>query len=167
MSIFLILMGVSGSGKTTLGELLAEQTNWPFFDADHFHPPANVEKMRQGIPLTDEDRWPWLESLRELIEKHLSQERSGILACSALKYTYRQILRQGGAGVQFVFLQGDFELIRRRMQVREGHYMPASLLRSQFEALEPPQDAWVLAIDRPATELLAKLGELLDNAGHL
>jgi len=110
-SIVLIIMGVSGTGKSTVGKSLSKKLSWPYFEGDDFHPKANVEKMRQGIPLTDEDREPWLQTLRELIEKQLRQGHSAILASSALKNSYRNTLVQGDERIRFVYLQGSFELI--------------------------------------------------------
>src|SRR5581483_9963196 len=141
----ILLMGVSGSGKTTVGQLLAGRLGWTFYDGDDFHPPANVEKMRQGIPLTDDDRDSWLTALEQLIETTLHQRRSAVLACSALKQRYRHRLRHDSEEVHFVYLKGDYDLIRQRLDTRQGHFMPANLLRSQFATLEEPQD--VLAID--------------------
>ena len=141
----IILMGVSGSGKTTIGRLLAQSLDWTFYDGDDFHPPANVEKMRQGVPLTDEDRDSWLAALQQLIETILHQHRSAVLACSALKQGYRQRLQCDREEVRFVYLKGDYDLIRKRLDVRQGHFMRADLLRSQFATLEEPHD--VLTID--------------------
>jgi gluconokinase len=130
-------MGVSGSGKSTVGQLLAARLNCPFLDADEFHPPENVAKMAAGTPLEDSDRWPWLEKLNgKLIEN-----RSAVLACSALKETYRSVLARNMPECRFVHLRGDIELIRVRMAKRSHRYMPASLLESQFAALEPPGSA--------------------------
>lgn len=133
----IVLFGVSGAGKTTVGELLAQQLGWTFYEGDMFHPESNIEKMRNGIPLTDEDRWPWLERLRQLIGTCLRQEKSAVVACSALKVAYRRYLHVNGE-VKFVFLKGDFALIEQRMRKRRGHFMPLELLQSQFTALEEP-----------------------------
>jgi gluconokinase len=130
-------MGVSGSGKSTIGEPLAARLGVPFLDADEFHPPVNVAKMASGTPLTDADRWPWLALLNEKLKK----EKSAVLACSALKQSYRDALARGLADCRFVHLRGNLELIRERLATRQHRYMPASLLESQFAALEPPQDA--------------------------
>lgn len=136
-----VLMGVSGCGKTTVGQALAADLSCPFYDGDDFHPPANVAKMSQGIPLNDDDRWPWLNRLAELIGEHLAQEKAAVLACSALKRKYREQLRVGDRDVVFVYLKGTFDLIWQRMQRREGHYMKAEMLQSQFDALEEPTAA--------------------------
>jgi gluconokinase len=133
----IIVMGVSGSGKSTLGALLAERLGVPFLDADEFHPPANVAKMAAGTPLTDEDRRPWLESLNAM----LKGRDSAVLACSALKRSYREVLARDIPRCTFVFLNGSLELIRSRLAERKHRYMPASLLESQFATLEPPADA--------------------------
>jgi len=135
--MIVIVMGVSGSGKSTIGGMLAERLGLPFLDADEFHPPANVAKMAAGTPLTDEDRRPWLESLNA----RLKGKDSAVLACSALKRSYREILARDIPRCTFVFLNGSLELVRSRLANRQHRYMPASLLESQFAALEPPQDA--------------------------
>jgi gluconokinase len=135
--MIIVVMGVSGSGKTTIGERLAQRLGYPFLDADEFHPPANVAKMAAGTPLTDNDRRPWLENLNAMLK---SKDRA-VLACSALKRSYREILARDIPRCTFVYLNGNLELIRSRLAERKHRYMPASLLESQFAALEPPQDA--------------------------
>lgn len=147
--MIIILMGVTGCGKTTIGKQLAQELNWPFYDGDDFHPAANIEKMRSGIPLTDEDRDPWLNILRNLIREKLNANQSAILACSALKQKYRDRLQVDPENVRFVFLQGDFDMIAQRLTARTNHYMDPNLLTSQFEALEEPSDA--LAVNIAAT----------------
>lgn len=132
----IVLMGVSGSGKTTLGLALAKQLGFRFYDADDFHPPANVAKMAAGLPLDDVDRDPWLTRLVDLLAT--GSEQPIALACSALRLAYRDRLRSGCASLVFVHLTGDHQLIAQRLASRKGHYMPASLLNSQFAALEPP-----------------------------
>jgi len=127
-------MGVSGSGKTTVGQLLSQHLSTPFYDADDFHPQANIEKMSNGTPLTDEDRMPWLETLAEKVHDW----ENAVLACSALKESYRKMLKSKTENIQWVYLQGSKELILERMKDRTGHYMKASMLDSQFEALEVP-----------------------------
>lgn len=131
-------MGVSGSGKTTVGKALAEALDWSFIEGDQFHSRANVDKMAKGIPLNDEDRAAWLDSLRTEIEKHLSKGRAAVVACSALKHSYREKLRVDEQ-VQFVFLNIPFDVANERLSKRKGHFMPASLLESQFETLQQPQ----------------------------
>jgi gluconokinase len=135
----IVVMGVSGCGKTSVGVLLARQLGWRFIDADDHHPPANVQKMRGGTPLTDEDRAPWLAALNAM----LRQSGSGptVLACSALRQRYRDTLAEGVAGIVFVHLAGSMDLIGGRIAARKHEYMPASLLASQFHALEPPADS--------------------------
>jgi gluconokinase len=132
--MIVIIMGVSGCGKSTIGRPLAERLGYPFLDADEFHPPGNVAKMAAGIPLTDADRQPWLE----LLNAKLRAQDNAVLACSALKESYRRTLSQGLADCRLVHLRGSIELIRARLQERQHRYMPASLLESQFAALEPP-----------------------------
>ena len=134
-------MGVAGAGKSTLGAELARRLGWPFIDADDHHPPQNVAKMASGIPLEDEDRWPWLDQL----SKMLLEEKNTVLACSALKESYRRRLLAGGGASRIVYLHGSFEMIAARLAARRHRYMPASLLESQFAALEPPAGA--IAID--------------------
>jgi carbohydrate kinase (thermoresistant glucokinase family) len=136
-SVIIIVMGVSGCGKSTIGKPLAERLGYPFLDADEFHPPANVAKMAAGTPLTDTDRWPWLA----LLNAKLNEQKNAVLACSALKQSYRDALAQGLTDCRFVHLHGSIELIRARLRERRHRYMPASLLESQFATLEPPQDA--------------------------
>lgn len=145
--MIVIVFGVSGAGKTTVGELLARELGWRFLEADDFHPPENIEKMRSGRPLNDEDRWPWLDSLREQIERSLAAGENAVLACSALKRAYRDRLRVNEK-VKFVFLQGDYELIEKQLRSRHGHFMNPGLLQSQFDDLEEPlRDEDVLTVE--------------------
>lgn len=134
----LVIMGVSGAGKTTVGRALAQALDWPFYDGDDFHPPQNIEKMRRGVPLTDADRLPWLEALEALIRRHLLGGQSAVVACSALKRSYRDVLRRAGKEVRFVHLAADYATIRRRLEARRGHFFDPKLLQSQFDDLEPP-----------------------------
>lgn len=133
-----IIMGVSGSGKSTIGAMLAAHLSWQFEDGDWFHPAANVEKMHKGIPLTDDDRWPWLGAIADWIDRTRRSGGHSVLACSALKRRYRDVLIGDRADVRLVYLKGDETLIARRMATRHEHFMPRSLLHSQFEALEEP-----------------------------
>jgi carbohydrate kinase (thermoresistant glucokinase family) len=136
--VVIIVFGVSGAGKTTVGKLLARELGWHFYEADDFHSPANIEKMRRGVPLTDDDRWPWLENLRELIKRCVAANENAVLACSALKRAYRKRLRVS-PDVKLVFLRGDYALISEQLRHRRGHFMNPGLLRSQFADLEEPQ----------------------------
>ena len=135
----IIVFGVTGAGKSFIGRVLAQHLGWSFHDADDFHPAANVEKMRLGVPLTDDDRWPWLERLRQLIGESQQRGVDDVLACSALKRTYRQRLA-AGLDVRFVYLKGDHALIAERLRQRSGHFMNPGLLDSQFETLEEAAD---------------------------
>lgn len=146
--MFLILFGVTGVGKTTVGLRLTEQLGWNFYDADDFHPPENVAKMTSGIPLIDADRVPWLASLRARIERSLREKQPAVLACSALKDTYRQQL-QVDDRVKLIYLKGDYQMIQRRLEARRGHFMNPALLHSQFETLEepPPEQEGVFVVD--------------------
>jgi gluconokinase len=145
--VIVIIFGVSGAGKTTVGRLLARELAGRFIEADDFHPPANIEKMRSGRPLTDEDRWPWLERLRQQIEQSLAARENAVLACSALKRAYRDRL-QASEDVKFVFLHGDYGLIEKQLRSRHGHFMNVALLHSQFDDLEEPQpDENVLTVE--------------------
>lgn len=138
-----VVMGVSGSGKTTVGELLAARLGWDFEEGDSLHPAANVAKMAAGHPLTDADRWPWLRLIGEWMDRELADHRSGVVTCSALKRSYRDLLREGRPAVSFLCLGGTKATIQDRLTHRHGHFMPPSLLDSQFGALEP------LAADEP------------------
>jgi gluconokinase len=148
-----ILMGVTASGKTTVGRLLAEASGYQFYDADDFHPSANVDKMRRGIPLDDDDRRPWLETLRDLVRRCLAEERNAVLACSALKQAYRRYLLIDPR-VKLVYLKVDEELIRQRLQRRQGHFMNPALLESQFTTLEEPDEALWLDASRSPEEIV-------------
>jgi gluconokinase len=164
--VIVIVFGVSGAGKTTIAKLLAEQLGWEFYEADDFHPRANIEKMRSGRPLTDEDRWPWLERLREQTARSLAAKENAVLACSALKRAYRERLRVND-DVKFVFLRGDYALIENQLRRRRGHFMNPELLQSQFDDLEEPQaDENVLTIKlgRTPEELVGEIEAKLDLA---
>ena len=151
---FFIVMGVSGSGKTSVGKSLAKHLGWDFYDADDFHLPENVAKMAKGIPLTDSNRAPWLAALHELISSNLAQNRPGVLACSALKESYRQKLLEGNDGVQLIYLKGSYDLIWSRISTRKGHYMKAHMLQSQFQTLEKPSNALIVDITPSVDEIL-------------
>jgi gluconokinase len=156
----LIVMGVSGSGKSTIGTLLAMRLHWEYEDADWFHPAGNIEKMHNGIPLTDTDRLPWLKAIAAWIDQSRQEGRHGVVACSALKRRYRDILIGDRKDVELVYLKGDEALIARRIATRHEHFMPASLLHSQFAALEEPtadEHPIVVSIKPPPREVVAKI----------
>jgi gluconokinase len=136
--VVLVVMGVSGSGKSTIATLLAERLGWRFEEGDSLHPTANVEKMAAGIPLTDEDRWPWLARIADWIDNRLDAGENGIITCSALKRSYRNVINRRGSGVEFVYLAVGRAELTERVENRPAHFMPASLLDSQLETLEPP-----------------------------
>lgn len=146
-------MGVAGSGKTTVGKALAEELGWDFFDADDFHSPANREKMSHGIALTDEDRAGWLQDLRDLLKKSLESKRPCILACSALKEKYRRVLYLS-KDVHFVYLRGTYREIMKRLTRRKAHFVPPSLLASQFETLEEPKGQLTIDIKFPLKQIV-------------
>ncbi len=156
-TVFLI-MGVSGSGKSTVGKLLAAELNVPFFDGDDYHPDENVAKMAAGNPLNDNDRKGWLRRLNTLVRENL--DSGAIIACSALKESYRSLLVDGVLEkIRFVYLKGSFEEIRDRMQKRKGHFMPAKLLKSQFDTLEPPQKAISVSILQSPSSIVLEILE--------
>ena len=152
-----VVMGVSGSGKTTVGRELAASLGWRFEEGDALHPAANVEKMRHAIPLTDEDRWPWLHAIAEVIDGWRAKGEHGVLACSALKRAYRDIIIGARGDAALVYLQGSKELIAARMAARHDHFMPVALLDSQFATLEEPgadERPIVVSIDQPAADIV-------------
>ncbi len=156
----MVVMGVSGSGKSTIGALLARRLRWEFEDADWLHPAANIDKMHNGIPLTDEDRRPWLEAVAAWIDKTRSSGGHAIVACSVLKRRYRDVLIGERTDVRLVYLKGDETLIARRIATRHEHFMPRSLLRSQFEALEEPgpdETPVTVSIEPQPREIVAKI----------
>lgn len=159
----IFIMGVSGCGKTTIGEGLSARTGFPFYDADNFHPKENVEKMRAGTPLTDEDRRPWLENIHRFVKEKI-ESQDIIVVCSALKKVYREILSQGiEIHCKWILLDGDYDTVLQRLKERTGHFMPATLLRSQFDALETPADAIAIDIrqtpDKMIDLILSKMEE--------
>lgn len=157
----ILVMGVSGSGKTTIASMLASRLGWNFLEADDFHSDANIAKMSSGAPLTDEDRQPWLEDLGQRVRGAIDNDQPVVLACSALKRNYRRILTGGDSRVALVFLDGSLELIRSRMEKRQ-HFMPPELLVSQFEALEEPQDALTISIEKQPVDAVQ---EIIDTLG--
>ena len=160
--MIVVLMGVTGSGKTTVGKVLATELGWRFYDADDYHPPKNIEKMRRGIPLTDEDRKPWLHTLAGLIDSARDRGENIVLGCSALKHAYQEYLRHHLDVVRYVCLCGPPEVIQKRLASRTGHFMNPALLPSQFEILEPPKDAIRVDVtgtpDEIAGEIRRRLG---------
>ena len=166
--VHIVVMGISGSGKTTLAENLSGELGWPYAEADEFHPQANIEKMSAGIPLTDEDRWPWLRSIRDWMSEHAAAGSGSVVTCSALKRSYRELLSEAGGRVIFLEITADPAVIEDRMRHRAGHFMPASLLPSQLatlEPLEPSEDGVILnnsgTTEDLTVEALAALADLL------
>ncbi|NDV88385.1 AAA family ATPase [Aurantimonas aggregata] len=160
----LVVMGPSGVGKSTTAEALAAALGWPFAEADRFHPKANIAKMTTGHPLDDADRAPWLAEIRDWITAQAAAGRSTVLTCSALKHRYRDVLRESGARVRFVALTADPALVASRLEHRSGHYMPATLLQSQFDALEPlgpDEDGVTVTVDVPPPAVVARVLERL------
>ena len=159
----IVLMGVSGSGKTTVGKRLATELGWKFIEGDDFHPPANVQKMRSGIPLTDTDRRPWLQALQHRITDACDRDEKLIVACSALKDEYRDFLEQfDPACVFFVFLTAPEHVIRERLEQRKGHFMPPALLDSQLKTLEPPEGEISVDVTPPPPAITADIRRQLD-----
>ena len=158
----LVLMGVSGSGKSTIADRLAARLDWRFEDGDGFHPPGNVAKMSAGQPLTDDDRRPWLQAIADEIDRVSRQGERLVVACSALKRSYRDILSHGRKDIRFVFLNGSYELIAGRLAARKGHFMPPGLLASQFKTLEPPDTS-----EHPVTVSIdAPVETIVDDISH-
>lgn len=159
--MIVIVMGVVGSGKTTVGRLLAEQLAWKFADADDFHPPSNVEKIRHGIGLADDDRRPWLQALRQAITRWIGEGQNVVLACSALKRVYRREF-EVGPEVCFVYLKGSADLIAERLRLRKGHFADDKILASQFADLEEPEGAMTVEIAAPPQQIVAEIRKKLD-----
>jgi gluconokinase len=163
--MIVLLSGVSGSGKTTVGDLLASRLGWPFIDGDSLHPAANIAKMRAGIPLTDEDRWPWLEAVAAVMDTRTAAGRSAVIACSALKRSYRDLLLAGRPAAHMVFLDVPHDVLAARLAARHGHFFRADLLDSQFADLETPQPAQRIVVisavgppEQVAEEIISRLG---------
>ena len=142
--MLIIITGVSGVGKTTIGKLLSENMGWTFYEGDDYHTDVNLAKMRNGTPLTDDDRWPWLDALRTKNSEIVLHEKDAVLSCSALKESYRTRLGSGLKDIVFVYLRGDYQLVRNRITKRVGHFMSANLIASQYSDLEEPQDTIVV-----------------------
>jgi gluconokinase len=159
--MIVILMGVAGSGKTTVGRLLASALGWRFYEGDDFHPRANIDKMQRSVPLTDDDRWPWLQALRQVIDACQAQGTSAVMACSALKQTYRDYLMHGCDEVKLVYLKGSYDLLSQRLAQRRGHFMPAGLLTSQFATLEEPQQGLSVDVSTAPEVLVAAIRQAL------
>lgn len=161
--MIVILFGVSGAGKTTLGQLLAAELGWKFYEGDNFHSQANIDKMHAGVPLTDEERQPWLESLRGLIDRCLAAKQNAVLTCSALKKSYRTYLRMNEE-VVFVYLRGGYELIANQLRQRHGHFMSPELLQSQVATLEEPEateNTMTIDLGRSPRELVDEIRKKL------
>lgn len=159
--MIVVVMGVSGSGKSTIGKLLAASLNWEFSDADAFHSVANVEKMSHSIPLSDEDRMPWLHQLQSAIAQWLQEDKNVVLACSALKSSYRQILWQDSQRMRLVYIKSSFALLQQRLQQRQSHFMSQNLLQSQFDALEEPEHSIEVDAVQSATASVTQIRENL------
>lgn len=161
--MIVLLMGPAGSGKTTVGKLLATQLSWEFADGDDFHPPANIAKMSRGIPLTDQDRLPWLHSIRDAMQQWLAQGRNGVLACSALKRSYRDLLgiSPNAKDINLVYLKGSYDLLLERLHSRKGHYMKDQMLASQLADLEEPGDALVIDASKSPEQIVSEIRKLL------
>ena len=156
----LVLMGVSGSGKTTVGQHLEARLGWQFVDADDYHSAANIDKMRRHLPLTDEDRKPWLDALHRAVQQWTAMKQPTVLACSALKADYRERLAKNIPNLVWVYLKGSADLLRSRLTARTAHFMPVDLLRSQLNTLEVPDDAFVVSIDPPPAAIAQAIIEL-------
>lgn len=162
--MIVLLMGPAGSGKTTVGKLLAAQLSWEFADGDDFHPPANIAKMSRGIPLTDEDRIPWLQSIRDTMRQWQAQGQNVVLACSALKRSYRDVLcvHSNAKDLKLFYLKGTYDLLLERLHSRKGHYMKERMLASQLADLEEPEDALAIDVSKSPEEIASEIRKHLD-----
>lgn len=163
-SLVAIFMGVSGVGKTTVGQAVAKHFGWPLFDGDHFHSPANIDKMRRGIALNDDDRAAWLKALRARIRQSLDEKRPAIVTCSALKKKYRDLLRNGNEETIFIYLQAERDIVSQRISARRDHYFGEDLLDSQYAALEEPGHAFAIDAGKPLDRVTGAVIALLENA---
>ncbi|HVO58568.1 MAG TPA: gluconokinase [Dongiaceae bacterium] len=152
----ILVMGTTGAGKTTIGRLLAAQLGWAFLDADDFHPAANIEKMKNGIPLTDADRWPWLDAIHAELARRSAAQSDVVLACSALKQSYRDRL-SAGIEMKVVYLRGTYEEMRHHIESRQGHFAGEAILAGQFADLEEPKDALVVGVERSPGEIVQEI----------
>ena len=159
--MLIIITGVSGVGKTTIGKLLSENMGWTFYEGDDYHTDVNLAKMRNGTPLTDDDRWPWLNALRTKISEIVLHEKDAVLSCSALKESYRMRLGSGLKDIVFVYLRGDYQLVRNRISARVGHFMSADLLVSQYSDLEEPQNGIIVDAALEPMEIINYLKQAL------
>jgi gluconokinase len=157
--VIVLIMGPAGSGKTTVGKLLAAQLSWEFADGDDFHPPSNIAKMSRGIPLTDEDRLPWLQSIRDAMRQWQAQRKSAVVACSALKRSYRDLLGIGSNAkdIKLIYLKGTYDLLLQRLHSRKGHYMKEQMLASQLADLEEPTDALISDISNSPEQIVTEI----------
>jgi len=159
--MIVLVMGVSGAGKTTIGEALARELGFTYLDADDYHPAASVAKMAAGVPLQDSDRWPWLEKINEELFKIQQRGESAVVGCSALKQAYRERVARGLRDFEIVYLRGEFKLIHSRIAARKHRFMPATLLQSQFDTLEPPASAIEIDVSAPVESSLSKIRKQL------
>ncbi len=152
-----LIMGVSGSGKTTIGAALSQKLGCTFYDADDFHPPKNITKMSQGIPLNDSDRLPWLKAIKSLINQHQEENKNAVITCSALKESYRNLLQENTTDVALIYLKGSYETILKRLQHRSEHFMKENMLISQFKTLEEPDNAIIIDINLSVEEIVQEI----------
>ncbi|MGK7882103.1 MAG: gluconokinase [Crocosphaera sp.] len=152
-----LIMGVSGSGKTTIGQALSQKLGCTFYDADDFHPPENIAKMSRGIPLNDSDRLPWLKAIKLLINQHQEENKNTVITCSALKQSYRDLLQENTTDIIFIYLQGSYETILKRLQDRSKHFMKENMLISQFKTLEEPENAVIIDINLSVEEIVQEI----------
>ena len=152
-----LIMGVSGAGKTTIGKALSQELGYPFYDADDFHPPENIAKMSQGIPLNDSDRLPWLLAIKTVINEKQKSQQNAIITCSALKKAYRNLLQNNSIDIIFIYLKGTYETILKRLQQRSKHFMKENMLMSQFKTLEEPQNAIIIDINLAVEEIVQEI----------